>query len=195
MEFLKKNWMKLVLVVSMTLVAVFALIAAITGMVAGGGELAGEMDMGMSEQSMMNGLIFLGITISALALVAFLVLKMLGKAQKVGSIALIAGGAAAVILVIVGAIMGAEFFTTLSDLRAEMNAMLAEIKYEDGEAAYNLASEAARPMFQMLNSMLFTQLGWIFVSLLTFGIVPLAFGLKKLLCGCNCSGKEEKAAE
>lgn len=201
MDFLKNNWCKMVMAVLVLTIAVFAFIMFINAVQAGtaintvldteglsGDELREERAPLSAARS--ATWIWLGVTLSSLAGVAFLVMKMV-KMGKVGSYVLIGGGAVATILVVVGMILGADHVWLLSE-----SAKAAAERYDNlPSGASSEMVEGARALMRMTQMAHFNVIAQSVTLLIAFGLLPLAYGLKKVLCCCKKDAEKPAVQE
>ncbi|MCL2540329.1 MAG: hypothetical protein FWE53_02735 [Firmicutes bacterium] len=182
MEFLKKNWMKLIaallVVAALTLVVIMIINAiplyaemdqldTLTGGLGGMGALGSLflilMGTTMALQTMFW--IMLGIAVSLLTVLAALVLSMLGKGS-LNKFVLLGGGVASLALMAVGFIIGLPMLADLTQGIADVRTAL-----------------AGDPDLAVLNSlMMYNYYQLVFVPIIyavVFALAPILFGLNK----------------
>ena len=178
--FVSANWMKLVLITLLTLVGVFAFLVMVNAW-HGLDVIKGEAGKKISNAMMGEGFAYFAIVISSLALIAFIVMNMVApEKKKIASMVLVACAALATVFFIVSIGLGAAYVKELKeavDFTKSMNGLAPTIVGKD-------AVSAARWMY-------FSAIAQTITYLVVFGLIPLVFGLKKLLCG-GCAKEETK---
>lgn len=192
MEFLKKSWMKLTAGCLLLAVGVFALLASVGAfqtagalrdlpevMRAGVGATGGANYDAALSQANAGAFIYLAIFISCLFIVGYLCMRILGQSKKISGITLTVGSVAALVLFVAGIVMGGDFLSHLSATAdaagAAYRATGIPVPVELRRVAYNAARAAH--MTQIAQTIIYT---------ITFAVVPLVFGVKKMVCSGNC---------
>jgi len=163
MDFIKKNFVKLLLSAVMLTALILAFIMMLNAFGLRGA--AGFDAAPKATKSLANGTLFvsLGIFIGALSVLTVAILSMFDK-DSFSPFILIAAGLIAAILIIVGMIMGAEALKSTADSikalqRAGMGGTL-----------------SCKALVTQYNSTVFRNIFY----LISFGFVPAIFGMKKI---------------
>jgi len=189
MDFLKKNWVKLVGMLLFMTIGVVALIASIGAMrsVSALGDVNDAVltvvgvDRDITRSQFMAGLFtYLAIFVSSLAIVTVLVLCMLGKCKKCRNIILVVGSVVALALFITAVGTGSEYLKSLSDAR-DVGPMPPGM-----ETFRSFSISAARTAY-------IVQIAQTLTFAIVFAVLPLIYGVKKLVCKGNCDAKGEVA--
>ncbi|MCL2756374.1 MAG: hypothetical protein FWE45_04995 [Firmicutes bacterium] len=192
MEFLKRNWMKLVAVILFSAVAVFALITSINAFSTASAlrdipeamrpALPGAPHEVALSQANAGAFTYLAIFLSCFFVIAAIKMKMFKLNRKISGIVLIAGSVVALTIFVTGIALGSDFISMLSQ-----NVDTARQGYEaasgtPGEPLFLTGYRAARAAH-------ITQISQVVIFIIVFGVAPLAMGIKKLFCS---SCKESK---
>jgi len=188
MEFLKSNLLKLIGIVLMSVVAVFALITSINAFLTA----SGLRDIPEAMQSLLPGnpfdvalsqtnagaFSYLAIFLAATFIIAALVIKMFGL-RKIAGITLVAGSVVALSMFVTGIILGSDFIDALSQnaetTREAYNAMRELPTPPPGSELLITAMRAARAAY-------ITQISQVVIFVIAFGVTPLVLGIKMLVC-------------
>ena len=164
MDFLKKNLVKLLIGAVMLTAAVFALILIINSFEFMGAKGYKEL-IPTANKSGITGtlLVCIGIFIGALCALIAVIISMLGK-DNVSAYILIGAGLLAVILIVVGMIVGAKAVKSMADTIKAL------------KKAGETKSLTYKSTVWNYNTTVFKNIFF----LITFGCAPAIFGLKKL---------------
>jgi len=169
MDFVKKNWVKLVAIAFLVTIATLAMIALINAFIGSG---ATELAKHQESQLKAGAFTYLGVLISVTAMIAFIVIKMLGKDKKIASIVLIAGAVVATIMIIVAISVGSDFLKNLSDT----------ITLREAQNKLGLVSNE---MVNAAKTAYYTQIAQTITFMIVFGLAPIVFGIRKLCKKCE----------
>jgi len=172
MEFLKQNWTKIVGIILFLTSGIVALVAsayafttvrAIRSLPA---PAQATMEVGLS-QAYAAGFVYFAVALSCFAIIAFLTLKMFKVNKKIPAITLITGSAIALVMFITGIALASDFLSSLSsDITAARQIPVPDLR----RIALNAAHTAH-----------IVQIAQTIVLTLTFAVVPLVIGVKKLV--------------
>jgi len=190
MEFLKKNLVKMVGVLLFAGMGVFALITGIRAF-ATVGSLNALDDAGRAmftanpatstfdvaiSQANAGAFIYLAVFLSCLFVIACLVMSMLMAKKMIPGVVLSAGSVVVLTLFITGIALGGDFLSHLSE-----NVDAARTAYEAASAIPGIG-QVARVGLRAAQAAHITQIAQTVIYMVAFAVIPLALGIKKIVC-------------
>lgn len=186
MEFLKKNYIKLIVIALLSTVFVLTMIYLISNV-----QLLGCSEVLSNEAK--GGVISRILSQTALLLtfasiIAYLVLKMC-KMKTVSNWIIFCGGTISLILFIVAFIVGAPALNLMAE---EVTTLKAQFEMAEGGGITGTQLIGAKALYVQAQTAYYQTLFGNIINLIVFACMPVLFGIKKLfICKGNCENKTQ----